>query len=460
MSKYIWYLLVVVISLSPVLDPDLGWHIRTGQDTLSQGHPPQTDSYSFSLAGHEYIAHSWLQDVILALGYDQLGLLGISLWYSLLVIVLALIWRKQLEPNRSTIWLLLPLLLFTLNFIGLRPHLITMIGMSLIYAYYRGDWGWSQRRWYIALTGYFWLWANMHAGVVLGLGFYGLCWLVWSTGSNMRESRTNLLMGLGLTVVTLINPYTWRIYQFSWQLAQNPWARGFNTDWLPLLSPGHDPSSIGLRLILLISAGCVIIWNKDNRQRILVGLALALTLYSIRFSLVLLVLLIPSLALLSSRYLHNSFGKYLKPLWVKTSITLFIALTSWSQLNQWHCSINSIECYAQLGDYPQAEVEYLAEQEPGQKIFNHYTWGGYLVWQLPQHQVFIDGRMDSFYIETESGETESFMAELVRIEELEPGWQERLDGYQPDYLLFPADWPVLEASGYEGVFSSKLKIKN
>ena len=26
-------------------------------------------------------------------------------------------------------------------------------------------------------------------------------------------------------------------------------------------------------------------------------------------------------------------------------------------------------------------------------MYNEYNWGGYLVWQLPERQVFIDGRM-------------------------------------------------------------------
>ena len=26
-------------------------------------------------------------------------------------------------------------------------------------------------------------------------------------------------------------------------------------------------------------------------------------------------------------------------------------------------------------------------------MFNHYDWGGFLIWQLPEYKTFIDGRM-------------------------------------------------------------------
>src|SRR5262249_7647778 len=41
--------------------------------------------------------------------------------------------------------------------------------------------------------------------------------------------------------------------------------------------------------------------------------------------------------------------------------------------------------------YPTAAVAYLHSHTPQENIFSTYDWGGYLIWQLPQKKVFIDG---------------------------------------------------------------------
>lgn len=38
-------------------------------------------------------------------------------------------------------------------------------------------------------------------------------------------------------------------------------------------------------------------------------------------------------------------------------------------------------------------MQYIKEHQLLGNLFNEYNWGGYLVWQLPEKPVFIDGRM-------------------------------------------------------------------
>jgi len=46
--------------------------------------------------------------------------------------------------------------------------------------------------------------------------------------------------------------------------------------------------------------------------------------------------------------------------------------------------------------YPDHAVAYLHTHAPTNNIFSTYDWGGYLIWQLPEKKVFIDGRMPSW----------------------------------------------------------------
>ena len=48
-------------------------------------------------------------------------------------------------------------------------------------------------------------------------------------------------------------------------------------------------------------------------------------------------------------------------------------------------------------DYPVAAIQYLRQHPQPARMFNDYTYGGYLIWQLgPQQKVFIDGRADMY----------------------------------------------------------------
>ena len=47
-------------------------------------------------------------------------------------------------------------------------------------------------------------------------------------------------------------------------------------------------------------------------------------------------------------------------------------------------------------EYPAGAVEYLREHRPPGPIFNHFNWGGYLIWTLPEYPVGMDGRTNLY----------------------------------------------------------------
>jgi hypothetical protein len=64
---------------SLMADPDMFWHIRTGQDILANGHVPTTDSYSWTMQGQPWIAKEWLSQALYALAYASGGWTGAAL---------------------------------------------------------------------------------------------------------------------------------------------------------------------------------------------------------------------------------------------------------------------------------------------------------------------------------------------------------------------------------------------
>jgi hypothetical protein len=52
---------------------------------------------------------------------------------------------------------------------------------------------------------------------------------------------------------------------------------------------------------------------------------------------------------------------------------------------------------AEASHYPTGAVAYLSAHPPAGPIFNHYDWGGYLIFKLyPGVRVYIDGRADLY----------------------------------------------------------------
>lgn len=434
--------LLIVIGLRPLTDPDLGWHLRIGQETWNQLAPPSSDSFSFSLPGHDFVAHSWLFDLGLWLSWSLAGPIGLQLIYIGLILGLYQAWSLNLSSHAQSRWWLLLLLVPSLSFVGLRPHLITMIGLSLVYYYYSKPGKLPVP--YLAL--FFWLWANTHAGVTLGLLAFAFGW-AWHQALELVKLKRPKLDGLTdlkylliFTIICLVNPYTWQIFNFSAQLAFNQTAQSFNTDWLPLLSSLHSQYSLGLRLGLLLGTVAYIVWLASNRQRGWLVPAMLMTLISSRYAIVTITWLMPLIGRSLDQLLQSHVPTKLYGRLLPVVVSLFVIASNLNPLAQWWCGYTRPDCYALLNGYPTATLEKLASMSPGKRVFNHYTWGGYLLWKAPEQLVFIDGRMDSFYVEGES-----FMAELIRIEMLETDWYERLVGYQPDLALIEKDSRLAQA---------------
>jgi hypothetical protein len=62
-------------------------------------------------------------------------------------------------------------------------------------------------------------------------------------------------------------------------------------------------------------------------------------------------------------------------------------------------------------------------------MFNQFLWGGYLLWELPDHKVFIDGRAD-FY-------GEALLREFSDTTALSTNWTDALDKYHVTWTLMP-----------------------
>jgi len=81
--------------------------------------------------------------------------------------------------------------------------------------------------------------------------------------------------------------------------------------------------------------------------------------------------------------------------------------------------------------YPTAAVNFL-RQNPSTvqgQMFNDVTWGGYFVFTMPEHRVFIDGRID-FY-------GKELIEDFNIIDEIKPGWENIRRKYNVGWTILP-----------------------
>ncbi|HLN84240.1 MAG TPA: hypothetical protein VK355_11540, partial [Candidatus Binatia bacterium] len=73
------------MAVRPLTDPDVWWHLRTGQLTLQNHSVFHTDPYSFTRFGQPWINHEWLSDVLLFGIYRLAGFGGLIVAFAAVV---------------------------------------------------------------------------------------------------------------------------------------------------------------------------------------------------------------------------------------------------------------------------------------------------------------------------------------------------------------------------------------
>jgi len=262
-------------------DPDLFWHLRLGQWILDTHAVPHAELFSFSAAGNGMTAHEWGSEVVFAL-LDRLGgLLTVSLVMALVawsaLVALALRARARGAGVVAVAAAVLLGARAAEPVLGTRPQVITvaLVCWTLLLAerhLARGG------RWIWVLPPVVLLWANLHGGVVLGLGALGLLAGLEAVRCVLRRpgcapwGRVVTLGGvLGLAALAgCVNPNGPGLYRYALATSASERLKPI-TEWH---SPDFsDPSNVGL-LVLLVSFGLLVALGGRLSLRDL-GLAVA-----------------------------------------------------------------------------------------------------------------------------------------------------------------------------------------
>ncbi len=473
-KKLVWglifLLLLFFLVFRPSTDPDLGWHLKTGKLILEKG-VPRTDWYSYTMPDYPWISHEWLSDVITYQIFSIAGFLGLSAFFSFLLLITFLLVFFTLPRSFSTELRILLILIAILVskpviFSGARIQYITLFGVAFL-VYFLLKWRegrFSSKKLFI-LPFIFLIWVNLHGGFIIGLVllflFILLEWIYAFLNrkgfrffqgkapvdfKNLKKITVFFLVSL---LATLCNPYLYRIYIEIYETFRDKETFNHISEWF---SPNFHSANF-LYFLAYFLVGVVFLAVSKRKPEFTLGLLtlffLVMSFRSVRH--------IPIFAILATSFVApyiDPLFKVIKKRFKYASFIFFFGLIGFLFVIVPFRIFDTIETsylkgmYSVEGGYPTLAVEYLKARPLAGNVFNRYGWGGYLLYEGVVDKVFIDGRMPHW-----EKDGRCVFCDYMLIINVRPGWKEKLEQYEVDWVIInrnsPLDGALRETSNWE-----------
>ena len=450
-------------------DPDVWWHLRTGQLILQNHSLFHTDPYSFTRFGQPWINHEWLSDVLLFSIYRIAGYGGlIVVFAAIIAAALLLVFKRSAgRPYLAAVMTLWGAVASSPSW-GVRPQMLSFLLASIFLFLLETSEQRPNLLWWTAPL--MLLWVNLHAGYPIGLAFIALFLLgealeaavrpeAWQK-SLPRFRQLAMVFALCLALVAL-NPNGVRIYWYPFQTLGSEAMHRFIHEWF---SPDfHDPTYLPLLLMLLaLIAGLALSPRRPRLRNLVLLLAtIPAALRSTRHIPILVLVIVPVLAELAAAWLQQSGATRLfrRRLTVSASRILAVnllvvcAFVAFTVFRVRYVLGRQGETEAQ--NFPTAAVAFLQHEHPPGPLMNHYNWGGYFIWKLyPRYRVFLDGRADVY--------GDAFMTDFGTCYYLQDNWRKSLETWGIRTVVLPPDAPLITAlrsgPGWEQIYADSEAV--
>ena len=450
-------------------DSDTGWHIRTGEWILTNGHVPAVDIFSFTKPRLSWFAWEWLSDVLMAAVHHVAGLSGIVLASMVLLgLTSTCIYRNAVaESGHRLIAIVLTALAIaasTIHWLA-RPHLVTPLLAAVflwILTRVQKD---GKKHFLLVLPPLTILWVNLHGGFFVGI----VLLITYALGSVAEEliqgdrrrgwtrAQRYALTAAACAVASLINPYGYRLHL---HIAQYLGASFYVQRISEFQSPDfHSLTAAYFETLLVLAIGAAF-WHFASGRLIQMMLLLSwahLALFSVRTIPIFAVVAVPGIASalrewLECTRLHRSLGWLsgfsnrlteleagLQAIASRHKQDRFhtmpcLAVLTLGMLLAHHGHLKPLHAEFDRNRFPVAAATVLSQQHAVRSIrlYASWQWGGYLIYRLwPAVKVFDDGRTD-FYRPT-------FVEEGLDVWDAHSDWNKILARYQVNAALLPVD---------------------
>lgn len=452
---FVFLLLIFMLAARPIVDPDFWWHLKTGQYLVQTGSIPHVDIFSAAFAGKEWVTHEWLSEVFIYLVYRAVGYAGLIVAFALFITAgFAVAYRqcaqKVAHAHVSGFALLLGALAAAPTW-GVRPQvfsfLLTSIFLSLLNEYQAK----TTNRSIWLFVPLMIIWVNAHAGFALGIGLI-LLTIIGLAGEGLlsqekfasiwRRIRTLSFVLVACVGAVSLNPNGVRLYSYPFETLTSQAMMKYIEEWR---SPNfHELMFQPLALLILLTFAALAVSSKRIRfTELLLLMATAFAaLRSGRNAPFFVLVAMPLLAEHSWAWLTSQrWGQWLKTpekheaganarLKIVLNVLLLVFVPLILAVIRVHRTIGD-QTTIEAQNFPATAVDFMRDHRPPHPIYNEYGWGGYLIWQLPEYRVYIDGRADVY--------GDLFMKEFLATHDGETNWKESLNRHNVRTVLIKPD---------------------
>jgi hypothetical protein len=433
-----------------ITDPDVWWHLRTGELIFQTHSVPRADPYSFTRFGQPWVNHEWLSDVVIFSLYRLAGRGGLIVSFATIITatLLLVFLRCPGHPFLAAIMTLWGAVASAASW-GVRPQMLSLLLVSiLLLLLERSDEHPDRLWWAVPLM---LLWVNLHAGFAIAIALLAL-FLVggfldvafgfeqWSQIAP-RLHKLALVLAACLAVIPL-NPNGVRMYWYPLQTLHSRSMQKYIEEWL---SPNfHDLRYLPLLLILLAILGALTLSPRRLSPGALVLLlsTMLAALRSTRHIPIFVLVAVPLLTGLVTDWLAGAGPVHLpgsRRGQTGTKLVNAIVLAAFAMFAVAH--VRSIVCQqatVEMENFPEAAASFISTRRPPGPILNYDNWGGYFIWKLyPAYRVCIDGRADLY--------GDSFLDDFADSYYLKHQWRHPLQQWGIRTVVLPWDAPLVTA---------------
>jgi hypothetical protein len=402
-------LLLIRQVLKPIEDPDTYWHLRAGQYLLDTGAFSGPEPWS-RYAENPFVLHEWAEEVLFVAVERVAGPAGLIVIQALVPVMLLIVLYAVARRWAGTLVSALVAVTAWVGAsaaLGARPQAVSFLFLAVTAgAWVATSFDHRARWWLVPLT---WAWACTHGLWILGpvIGLTVTAGMLCEDPRGWRRLRSQAAIVLLSVVAAALTPAGPKLVLIPGSMTE--YAQ-FVTEWAT-----PSPTTAYSAATLLLACCIALIWAKGPRrptwpELFLWLLAVAATLMYTRTVAIGAIVLTPlaarALAPLASRSVGVS--RRAEAATIGAGFVAFAAVVA----------LLAPSVATRPIPYPTGLDRALSELPSGTGVLNEYRLGGWLLWNHPDLDPYVDGRADVYSV--------AHLQKIYRVMDRAPGWYEEV----------------------------------
>jgi hypothetical protein len=458
------------------IDTDSWWHFRAGQWMVENRALMEVDLFSYTREGTPWKYPGLWVEVVMYLFYHWFGPGGLNMWTAgLVTLTFYFVWKTLRNPGFLDAFVLILAATASGIYWSARPYLISFL-LAAVFIWVFEGYQRSSRKSFLVIPALMVLWVNSHGAFLIGF----LIWACYFSGSlfdwivAVRQKKEPIeafshvkhffLVGLIMGLALFVNPQGTELLSLPFTTVSRGAEQLYIEEWQ---SPNfHETRMQPFAVLLVLTFGAMglsKLRSTITEFLLVVGFGL-MGLFSARFISIFAVVA-PVVLIRHAKEVFAYWGEKLDiamivqldrpptPIqsWLNRILVLLLVVAVMYKASLVMSRESNFEDFRE--SLPVDAVEYIKIEKPDGRMFNSYNFGGYLIWALPEYQVFIDGRADLH--------GDEIIFEWLNIVQGGIGWQDSLEKWNVGFVLVEPGIPLLEklkGDNWELVYADEVAV--